>query len=149
MHSVQADNPLTVREASCRTFGESKPPIRVSAMLKRNDFAEKRQFGRRQTHIRGWIKVAGRPQVACIVRDLSDGGALLELYEESWLPFAFRLTSEDKQIDRHCEIRHQRGIHIGVQFVAAATAVDTPTTLPGDDTPSWTGATRSQNPRRW
>lgn len=88
-------------------------------MLKKTDHAEKRQFGRRETHLRGWVRVAGRPPISCIVRDLSQGGALLEFMDDTWLPFGFRLTTECKQVDRYCEPRHKQGTRIGVQFVAA------------------------------
>ena len=88
----------------------------------RNDYAEKRQFGRRKTHVRAWIKVAGRPPVACIVHDTSQGGALLETQDKAWLPFSFRLVSEDRSINRVCEIRHQNGTRVGVEFVSEAAA---------------------------
>ncbi len=93
-------------------------------MLKRTDFADKRQFGRRHTQVRAWVRIAGRPAVQCIVRNLSDGGALLEFDEDVWVPFSFRLVSDDQSIDKVCEVRHQTGSRIGVQFVAAAEALD-------------------------
>lgn len=90
-------------------------------MNRQGDFAEKRQFGRRSTNMRGWIKVAGRPATTCIIKNLSDGGALLESDEDVWLPFSFRLTSACGQVDRVCEIRHQFGQRkFGVEFVEAA-----------------------------
>mgnify|MGYP000996670244 CR=1 FL=1 len=88
-------------------------------MLKKTDFTEKRQFGRRPTSMRAWAKVGGRPPQPCIVRDLSDGGALIEFDAPVWLPFSFRLTSETGEIDRVCEIRHQSERRFGVEFVAA------------------------------
>lgn len=91
-------------------------------MLKRNDFAEKRQFGRRATNSQAWIKIAGRPTIPCTVRDVSDGGAMIETEPDVWLPFSFRLITADGQVDRICEIRHQRGIRYGVEFVTAAQA---------------------------
>ena len=39
---------------------------------------ERRQFGRRRTFLHGWIRLAGRPAVTCIVHDLSQGGAMLD-----------------------------------------------------------------------
>lgn len=108
-------------------------------MLKRNDFAEKRQFGRRQTNLRAWIRVAGRPPLPCFVKNLSEGGALLECEGGVWVPFSFRLTSEDKQIDRVCEIRHQTGGNIGVQFVAAAEAQEAPRSKLVLDADTWMG----------
>lgn len=113
-------------------------------MLKRSDYAEKRQFGRRHTNTRAWIRVAGRPPVSCTVQNVSEGGALLVCDEEIWLPFSFRLTTEDRQIDRVCEIRHQTGPRIGVEFVAYNAAQDAaPRIL--DDADRWRG---TQTPRR-
>lgn len=90
-------------------------------MQRHGDFSEKRQFGRRATNMRGWIKVAGRPAVPCLVRNLSEGGAMLECDEDIWLPFSFRLTSECRQVDRVCEVRHQYGERrFGVEFVETA-----------------------------
>lgn len=93
-------------------------------MLKRNDFAEKRQFGRRPANIRAWIRVSGRPPVPCVLSNVSEGGALLNLDRDFWLPYSFRLTSEDKTIDRIVEVRHQQPRRIGVEFVAKAVSED-------------------------
>lgn len=114
------------------------------------DFAEKRQFGRRQTHTRAWIKVAGRPPVSCIVHNTSEGGALLECEEKAWLPFSFRLVSEDKQIDRVCEIRHQNGNRVGVEFVAEAHAHARSTSSLStiSDSERWMAGTNGSPPRR-
>ena len=111
-------------------------------MLKRTDFAEKRQFGRRQTSIRAWAKVGGRPSLPCVVRNLSEGGALLEFDEPVWLPFGFLLLSEYKTIDRVCEIRHQTANRIGVQFVEHAEAYEPPKNAVTHDTDSWMGGHR-------
>ena len=40
--------------------------------------AERRQFGRRQTYVHARIHARGRPSVPCIMRDISEGGALLQ-----------------------------------------------------------------------
>jgi hypothetical protein len=109
-------------------------------MRNRVDYSEKRQFGRRQTHMRGWIKVAGRPVIPCIVRNLSEGGALLECEDDIWLPFSFRLTSECRQIDRTCEIRHQSGARrFGVEFVETAEQSVAIMRGGGNDASAWMG----------
>lgn len=93
-------------------------------MLKRNDYAEKRQFGRRAANLKAWIRVSGRPPVPCVLSNVSDGGALIHIESDMWIPFSFRLTSEDRQIDRICEIRHQQPRRIGVEYVTPAAAED-------------------------
>jgi hypothetical protein len=87
-------------------------------MLKRTDFAEKRQFGRRAANLHAWIRVGGRPPQPCTLSNISDGGALITLIDSTWVPFSFRLTSEDKTVDFVCEVRHQGGPRVGVEFVA-------------------------------
>ena len=65
--------------------------------------AERRQFGRRQTYLRAWISVPGRPKLPCIVQNLSVGGALLEIKAPTWLPFV-RVESVAKSAARATEL---------------------------------------------
>jgi hypothetical protein len=80
---------------------------------------ERRQFGRRTTALHAWIRIAGRPQIACMVRNLSDSGALLEFDVPDWLPFRFRLAIEATGLECDCETRHNGTNGIGVSFIAA------------------------------
>ena len=80
---------------------------------------EQRQFGRRQTNLHAWISVPGRPKLPCTVKNLSVGGALLELNTPSWLPFNFQLTIEATRFRTMCEVRHHSANAIGVRFLAA------------------------------
>ncbi|MEZ5899312.1 MAG: hypothetical protein R3D51_07435 [Hyphomicrobiaceae bacterium] len=86
-------------------------------MLKRTGSPDKRQFGSRHTQVRAWIRVSGRPPVQCTISDVSNAGAVLDCDETVWLPFAFRLVTDDKSIDRVCEIRHEIGRRKDVEFV--------------------------------
>ncbi|MFN3867864.1 MAG: PilZ domain-containing protein [Hyphomicrobiaceae bacterium] len=79
---------------------------------------DRRQFGRRTTALHAWIKIPGRPQMACIVRNLSVTGALLELEVPDWMPYRFRLVVEAAQFDVSCEIRHKGANSLGVMFIA-------------------------------
>ena len=111
-------------------------------MLKRTDFAEKRQFGRRAANLLAWIRVGGRPPQPCTLSNISEGGALITLTGSTWAPYAFRLTSDDKSIDKVCEIRHQNGPRIGVEFVAPGHMFEgmraTSASVPNGDT--WLGS---------
>lgn len=89
--------------------------------------ADRRQFGRRQTNLQGWISVAGRPRLSCIVRDLSVGGALLEFEKPSWMPFNFKLTIEATRFVTWCEVRHHRANSVGVRFVEAVATTEVET----------------------
>lgn len=106
--------------------------------------AERRQFGRRQTYLHGWISVPGRPKLSCIVRDISVAGAKLELQAPSWLPFTFQLTIDASRFATMCEIRHQGPASIGVRFIEAVAQSDadnyrTSDKRSLDDKQSWMG----------
>lgn len=52
--------------------------------------ADRRQFGRRESAIHAVAMVGGKPPVHCIVRNVSERGALLE-FKEPFVPsFRFR-----------------------------------------------------------
>ncbi len=83
---------------------------------KLHGLAERRQFGRRTTVWHAWIVTSGPRRTACVVRNLSVTGALLELEVPAWLPPIFTLAIEDRDISIACEVRH-RGQHgVGVSF---------------------------------
>lgn len=52
-----------------------------------------------------------------MVRNLSLGGALLEFQDEMTLPYAFQIAFEGGPQELHCEVRHQDGRYVGVEFV--------------------------------
>jgi hypothetical protein len=79
-------------------------------------FVERRQFGRRKTSLHGWIVPDGRPRIACVVRNVSEGGALLEFEVPRGLPYWFTLIIESKGFEARCEVRHQSERWMGVQF---------------------------------
>ena len=56
--------------------------------------------------------------MACIVRNLSVTGALLELEVPDWMPYRFRLVIESTRFDVNCETRHKGPHSVGVMFVA-------------------------------
>jgi len=86
--------------------------------------ADQRQFGRRQTTLHGWVTVPGRPRLTCQVQNLTVGGALLMFDTAAVvLPFSFKLTIEATRFETLCEIRHQHGGKVGVQFVATTAQV--------------------------
>jgi hypothetical protein len=82
--------------------------------------AERRQFGRRQTYMHARISARGRPSVPCIMRDVSDGGALLEVSYPQWLPSRFRLTLEANGFTADCEIVRRTDGAVGVRFTTPA-----------------------------
>ncbi|NOT70302.1 MAG: PilZ domain-containing protein [Hyphomicrobium sp.] len=83
--------------------------------------ADKRAFGRRPTQDHAIVRVAGRPPMRCVIRDISEGGALLDFGTEVWLPFQFKLIWEGTKREEDCEARHQNGGRVGVMFVTQKT----------------------------
>ena len=79
--------------------------------------AERRQFGRRKTYVHGIVSARGRPAVPCIMRDVSEGGALLEVPHPRWFPARFRLVVEATGFETECEIVHRTDTAIGVRFM--------------------------------
>ena len=79
-------------------------------------YHEQRQFGRRRTLIHAIIVTAkGGPQ-SCIVRNVSQGGALLEVRHPQKLPSHFVLVVAADRFEADCEIRHRTANAVGVQF---------------------------------
>ncbi len=78
---------------------------------------ERRQFGLLQTTHHAWIRVAGRPPVPCIVRDLSVAGAGVELTEDCALPNHFTLAIDAVGFTGTCSVRHRDGTKLGIEFV--------------------------------
>jgi hypothetical protein len=77
---------------------------------------EARQFGRRQTCWHAVISAPGRSSIACIVRNISEDGALLEVAQASWLPSRFRVIIEANKFEADCEIVHRTDNAVGVRF---------------------------------
>jgi hypothetical protein len=106
-------------------------------MSVKQDYAEKRSFGRRQTYLHGWVKIPGRPAAACTIHNMSDGGALLEFMQPEPLPFSFILTIEGSNQTYGCEVRHTAGARTGVGFVDIATAQHAGRASYGGEVGSW------------
>jgi hypothetical protein len=81
---------------------------------------ERRQFGRRQTNVHAFITARGRPRMPCVMRDISEGGALLEVHHPEWLPARFRLIAEASGFERECEVAHRTDASVGVRFLVPA-----------------------------
>lgn len=79
---------------------------------------ERRQFGRRQTYVHARIHPRGRPSLPCIMRDVSEGGALLQVAHPQWLPKRFRLIIEADGTETDCEVVHRTEDAVGVRFLA-------------------------------
>ena len=79
---------------------------------------ERRQFGRRQACVHATIVPRGRPPILCVMRDVSEQGALLEVAHPEWLPTRFRLIVEALGIESDCEIVRRTEASVGVRFAS-------------------------------
>jgi hypothetical protein len=70
-----------------------------------------------------WIITQGSRRTACIVRNVSNGGALLELDVPAWLPHEFTLYLEDRNVSALCDVRHRGRYGVGIAFRDAADGV--------------------------
>ena len=87
-------------------------------MMKPRHVLEKRQFGRRTSFASAWVGMPDGAKVVCSVLNISEGGALIGFADEVALPSRFTLTfNSGLQLD--CELRHQRPLRAGVEFVIA------------------------------
>jgi len=84
--------------------------------------ADRRQFGRRQTCVHATIAPRGRPVILCVMRDVSEDGALLEVSHPEWLPRRFRLIVEAMGIESDCEVVRRTEVAVGVRFAARIAA---------------------------
>jgi PilZ domain-containing protein len=82
--------------------------------------SERRQFGRRSTVWHAWVVTSTKQRYACCIRNVSSGGALLELENTSVVPLRFDLEIDTHELLVLCEVRH-RGQHgVGITFIDEA-----------------------------
>lgn len=92
---------------------------------------DRRGFGRRKTNISAQVRIGYRV-VACTIKDLSEGGALLELAEHIELPQRLWLSWPEQKSEIACDVRHARLNLAGVQFLRPQTLTLRPALAPSD-----------------
>jgi hypothetical protein len=78
---------------------------------------ERRKAVRRRTFKAGKIKIAGKSIIDCMVRNLTDKGASLEVSSPVGIPDTFELSIPIDNLTRKCRVSWRRERRIGVQFV--------------------------------
>ena len=78
---------------------------------------ERRHTLRHRTYKGAHIASRGRSTIACIVRNLSDGGACLIIDNPVGLPETFHLVFDDGESDRQCRVVWRGRDRLGVRFV--------------------------------
>lgn len=66
--------------------------------------------------IHAMIVTAKGAQLSCIVRNVSQGGALLEVRDPETLPEHFGLIINSDRFTADCEVRHRTAHGVGVLF---------------------------------
>jgi PilZ domain len=93
-----------------------------------------RRHQRRRTSIAANIILEeSSAMIACIVRDLTLGGACLELTPPAQVPRRFGLVMDPSPQVRQCELVWQHENRVGVEFIETQRGV--PLAAPGSDDP--------------
>jgi len=81
---------------------------------------ERRAARRTRVLLRAAIHLPDGARIACSIRDLSEGGARLQLGQPAQVPdrFAVVVAADGRRFD--CAVRHRSGTGLNVQFLAAA-----------------------------
>ncbi len=109
--------PLVIRSHSAATLGLIRfVDIGGFNMVA---YVEKRKFGRRSALWHAWVAVNGRAREACIIRNISEAGALLEFPDLVPEALNFRLMVDEADFEAICDVRHKRGRFVGVFFTRA------------------------------
>ena len=113
------------------------------------DATDRRQHRRRQTFMPGTVTVAGRPPIRCVIRNISDGGALLVLEKPQSLPYGFLLEIDGQDDIYGCEIRHHYGLKVGVEFVDTTSIQDGNQQYYGGEIGPWAETNISAQALNW
>lgn len=80
--------------------------------------SERRKTQRMRTFKSGSVAFGFVPNIECIVRNISSGGACLELERRATLPDDFSLLIKPECVRRTCRLVWQSSLRAGVQFVS-------------------------------
>jgi len=76
---------------------------------------ERRLFGRRELTIHAWVQI-GRRREACLIRNISEQGALIEFETTAPRATMMRLIVDFEGFEVDCDVRHRKGNAIGLFF---------------------------------
>jgi PilZ domain len=78
--------------------------------------ADQRRTPRRRTLKGGIILFDPAGAIDCVIRNMSESGAALEVESYAGIPDSFRLLSKLERIKRECRVSWRSGKKIGVRF---------------------------------
>lgn len=79
---------------------------------------ERRQLERMTGCLQATIELPCRNPIACVVENISVGGALIVPQGPVWLPPVFKLVIAATRFATYCEVRHREPTKVGVAFVS-------------------------------
>ena len=94
--------------------------------------ADRRAFGRRETHMAASVRLPNHTLYDCVIRDISEGGALLEFPQRIEVSGRLRLRLEAGSQEIICDVRHTRGNRAGVEFARPIALAARPIVAPAD-----------------
>jgi hypothetical protein len=77
---------------------------------------EHRRSSRRRTIKGGTILFGTTSAIDCVIRNLSETGAALEVESQAGIPDSFTLLIKPERIKRDCQVAWRSGKRIGVRF---------------------------------
>jgi len=80
---------------------------------------ERRRAPRSRSYKSGQINAEGYPSIDCIIRNLTDGGACIEVDSKLVRTDQFRLVIHPEYLNRLCDVVWREPKRIGVKFVAS------------------------------
>ena len=101
------------------THRKATPQVNKTKAADQNSAVERRAFGRRTTFKRAVIKAADQSEISCVIVDISEGGARIELESPKLAPERFDLVVRSEDFAVKCEIVHRRSTTVGVRFIAS------------------------------
>ena len=95
-----------------------EPAPRHHASSLHQHCGNRRQFSRQPVQKRGLIRLGALPAVACVVEDISAGGARIRIEAGQPVAQAFKLQIPNDLFEAECEVRYQSGPVVGVMFTS-------------------------------
>ena len=80
---------------------------------------EQRNAPRRRINKLGHLEVDETSVIACVVRNISNAGAMIMVRHSTYIPDQVTLVIPDEQIRRRARVKWRRARSIGVMFLAS------------------------------
>ncbi|MCR6732740.1 MAG: PilZ domain-containing protein [Afipia sp.] len=84
---------------------------------------DKRRVGRQRVLKPGTIVFKGSGSISCVVRNISDSGAALEVISPIGIPETFELHIQGEPLRRHAHVVWRKEKRIGITFVETASYI--------------------------